>query len=158
MLAIFHLVWCALLWLLAHPDKIGLRRVAALALVAGALPRVFLALARLPSAWMSNEWTAAELIAFESLTALWLVYLVLQAAGRGATASKLAFPMMVFAAVECIGALAAMAGVISGLVQGVVANSWWRAIAALVYAVAQVWYLREAARQSLQPEPHWNRL
>lgn len=158
MLTIFHLVWCVLLWLLAHPDKIGLRRVAALALLTGALPRVFFALARLPSAWMSNEWTAAELIAFESLTALWLVYLALQAAGRGATASRLAFPMMVFAAVECIGALAGSASVMSALVQGVVARSWWKALIAVVYAVAQVGYLRDAARQSLQPEPHWNRL
>jgi hypothetical protein len=48
--------------------------------------------------------------------------------------------------------------VMAGLVQGVLANSWWKSTAALLYGVAQVWYLREVARQSLQPEPHWNRL
>jgi hypothetical protein len=156
-LTVFHLVWCALLWLLAHSEKIGVKRAAALALAAGVLPRVFFAIARLPTAWMSNEWSAAELIAFESLTVLWIVFLAMLAVGRSA-ANKLAFPMMVFAAVECIGALAAVASVLSALVQGVVAGSWWRASAALVYGVAQVWYLRDVARQSLQPEPHWNRL
>jgi hypothetical protein len=157
-LTIFHLVWCALFWLLAHPDKIGARRVAMLALMAGALPRVFLAIARLPTAWMNNEWGFADLIAFEALTALWLIYLAMQSLGHGATANKLAFPMMVFAAVECIGGLVAAAGVVSALMQGVLVSAWWKVPAAVFYGVAQVWYLREAARQSLQPEPHWNRL
>ena len=143
---------------MAHPNKIGFKRAAALTLLAGAVPRTFIAIARLPTAWMNNEWGFAELIAFESLTVLWLVFLAMQALGRGATANKLAFPMMVFAAVECIGGLAAAAGVMSALFQGVLPGSWWRAAAALLYGMAQVWYLREAARQSLQPEPHWNRL
>lgn len=158
MLTIFHLVWCALLWLLAHPGKAGSRGAATLVLVAGALPRVFFAMVRLPTAWMSNEWSAAELIAFEALTILWIVFLGLQALGKATTANKLAFPMMVFAAVECLGSLVAFSNVMAGLVQGVVANSWWKATAALLYGVAQVWYLRDVARQSLQPEPHWNRL
>jgi hypothetical protein len=157
-LTIFHLVWCALLWLLAHPNKIGVRRAATTALIAGALPRAFFAIARLPTAWMNNQWGFAELIAFEALTALWLVFLTLQALGRSAAANKLAFPMMVFAAVECIGGLVAAASVMSALIQGALPSSWWRVGAALLYGVAQVWYLREAARQSLQPELHWNRL
>lgn len=158
MLAIFHLVWCAILWLLAHPGKIGPKRAAIVALLLGALPRVFIALARLPTAWMNNEWGFAELIAFEALTVLWIAYLALHAAGRITAANKLAFPMLVFAAVECIGTLMSAANVASGLIQGVLASYWWKAAAAALYGIAQVWYLREAARQSLNPEPHWNRL
>lgn len=158
MLTIFHLVWCALLWLLAHPGRIGPKRAAILALFAGALPRVLLALARLPAAWMNNGWGFADLIAFEALTALWIVYLALQVAGKASVANKLAFPMMVLAAVECVGTLMSAANVASGLIQGVLASYWWKAAAAALYGIGQVWYLRETARPSLHPEPHWNRL
>lgn len=135
-----------------------MKRAATLALIAGALPRVVIAIARWQTAWMSSDLNFYELAAFEMLTVLWIVYLARQASGKRAAANGLAFVMMLLAAVECVGGLAATASVVSALTQGVLVSAWWKAAAALLYGVAQVWYLRDAARSSMPPEAHWNRL
>lgn len=132
--------------------------MAILALIIGALPRVVIAIARWQTAWMSSDLNFFELMAFELLTVLWIVHLTRMAAGKSAAANALGFVMMLLAAIECVGGLAASASVVSALVQGVFPTSWWRAAAALLYGVTQIWYLRDAARQSVPPEPHWNRL
>ncbi|MEI9813917.1 MAG: hypothetical protein WDO18_15305 [Acidobacteriota bacterium] len=158
MLTAFHLVWCALLWLLARPNRMGLRRTALVAILFGALPRLMIGIARIPGAWRNDQWGFADLIAFESLTILWLVYLRAACLWPAELGPQTAFPMMVFAAVECLGAIMAGAAVAGSLVQGTLSHVWWRAAIALIYGVAQVRYLRDSARMSIQPEPHWNRL
>src|SRR5262249_14948392 len=147
-IALFHLVWCVLLWMLDHPS-LGRKRVAWIAILAGAAPRVFVAIALLPTAWLRDSWGYAELIAILALTILWFPFLWLYGSGRDAVLPKLAFPMTVFAGLECIGALLAASNVIAAAVSGSVPSYSWVAAASLVRGAWQFWYLREQARTIL---------
>jgi hypothetical protein len=143
-LTLFHLVWCALLWMLYSPP-LARDRVALIALIAGVVPRVYFA-TQLPIAWRYEAFGEVRLLAFWGLTALWFAYLIAQTAKRPWLETKLAFPMLVLATIECFTPL-------SKILDGVTLTLTGQ----LVFAVAQFLYLRNAAGRE-PAGPAWGRL
>lgn len=153
-LTFVRIVWIALFWALRKPS----RSAAAAGLLLGAIPRAYLALGTVPRAWMASGPAWAYLLSFYALTVLWFVLLGALAANRAAVALKLAFPMMVLAAIEAIGALIETADLLSALVAGSVPSSAGDTALHLAFAIAQVVFLRGLAKEHVSPTPSWNRL
>jgi hypothetical protein len=99
---LFHLLWCGLLWLLWTQRDSAPRTVAATAFALGAIPRAVIAAALLPTAWTRDAWGWAALIAFHLLTLLWFVFLASLLFRRTSIATRVALPMLLFAAVELL--------------------------------------------------------
>lgn len=154
LLTLVRIVWIALFWALRKPS----RPIAVVALVLGAIPRAFLAIGTIPRAWMASGPAWAYLLSFYTLTILWFVLLGALAANRAAIALKLAFPMMVLAAIEAIGALIEFADLLSALVAGSIAADAGDILLHLAFAIAQVVFLRNLAKEHVSPTPSWNRL
>ncbi|MFM2124748.1 MAG: hypothetical protein RL328_1199 [Acidobacteriota bacterium] len=141
-----ELAWCGLFLLLSRPPVLLGIRGAVLLAFAGVAARLYYVAYTIPTLWMLSGIPWVVVMAFYVMTALWVVYLV--RLWRGRPVHKFAAVMARLAFLESAVSLNSAAGLVMSVLLGGRLGSVFGPAMGLVFAVAQMVYFFQQARDN----------